>query len=87
MPVTESPEDIPEDAVDVTQDVVKLKDELHQLSQGKDVAVISMALGSLIGETLDDPDAIKDLLCTVSNIAATIFTATRLTPPEGTTIQ
>jgi hypothetical protein len=86
MPIAESPEAIPEDAVDVTKDVTALKDQLHELFQGKDIAIIGMALGSLIGETFDDPDAVRGLLTMISEMAGTVFALSN-NPPEGTTIQ
>lgn len=87
MPIAERPEDIPEGAVDVTKDVNDLKDQLHQLFSGRDVMVIGMALGALIGETLEDQEAVNGLLSMIADMAATVHVATHMTVPEGVTVQ
>lgn len=87
MPIAERPEEIPEGAVDVTQDVLELKEQLRQLFQGKDISIVGMSLGTLIGETFDDPEIIKGLLTMISDVAGNLFVATHMTLPEGASIQ
>ena len=87
MPIADSPEDIPADAVDVTKEVMDLKGQLEPLFSGKGIPIVGMAIGSLIGETLDDPDAVKALLSVIAEMAATVHYATYMVTPEGATIQ
>jgi hypothetical protein len=75
MPIAARPEDIPADAVDITDDVNDLKDELEKLFLGKDLTLIGMSLGSLIGETFENPEHISALLQMISSMAATVFSA------------
>lgn len=83
MSVMEVPE-IPADAVDVTEQVNDLKERLHEVLKGEDVMVSAMAIGSLIGESFDDEELIRQLLHNLSHMAAVVFAASNFPEGEGT---
>lgn len=64
---------LPEGAVDITEAVTSLKDKIHEAFQGNDIIVIVMALGSVIGETIDDEEIIHEILTRVASVAGATF--------------
>lgn len=86
MPFTTRPDSIPADSVDVTEDVLELKDQLHDLFAGKNITVIAMAIGSIVGEAFDDPETTKQVLTIIAEMSATVFLSS-CSPEEGASIQ
>lgn len=54
--------------VDATDEVNELKDKINDLLDGKNMAVIAMALGALLGEKLEE-ETLNYVLEVISNLA------------------
>jgi hypothetical protein len=65
--------DAPDGAVDISDEVEALKHELHDVLSGRHMAVISLALGCALGESLDTEDTLRAVVSAIASSAAQVF--------------
>lgn len=78
--------DVPEGAVDISEEVEALKNEIHLVLSGQHMAVISLALGCALGETIQDDDTLRAVVGAIANSAAQVFCQINYTSSEEGTV-
>jgi hypothetical protein len=86
MPVSDVPGIVPEGAVDVSDEVNEIVDQITDAFHGHSFEVVGLAIGAAIGGVFNDPDVLKQFLTGMCETAATVFAMNLSEQAAGSTI-